>query len=64
MGDSLLKKSQCNQWGESILVVERQGKLHVSNLKFQVVKGVHKSLLSTEPYEQLELIKVDLTPAE
>ena len=48
--------------GEIVLVVERLGKL--SNLKFQVVEGVHKPLLSAEACEQLELIKVDLTPAE
>ena len=48
--------------GEIVLVVERLGKL--SNLKFQVVEGVQKPLLSTEACEQLELIKVDLTPAE
>ena len=48
--------------GEIILVVERLGKL--SNLKFQVVGDVHRPLLSIEACEQLELIKVDLTPVE
>ena len=48
--------------GEIVLRVERLGKL--SNLKIQVVEGVRKPLSSAEACEQLELIKVDLTPAE
>ena len=48
--------------GETMLTADRKGKrLH---LKFQVVEGSNKPLLSAEGCEQLGLLKVDIDPEE